>query len=125
MKFSHMYMLCGPIVLSYATTFRNSKNSKIPSFFGGHFHSLLKALGLPSNNCYTFYGLDLILSNLTELQCRWVTRVFSEKCRFPSSKKMLKYQKRMQNDINTISNGRFWVGKKQHQQENVESSHTV
>ncbi len=43
MNFSHMYMLCGPIVLSYATTFRNSKNSKIPSFFDTGFRSLLSS----------------------------------------------------------------------------------
>ena len=39
-----------PIVLSYATTFRNCKNSKIPAFFGGQNQWLLKSLMWRNSN---------------------------------------------------------------------------
>ncbi len=60
---SHMYMLCGPIVLSYATTFRNLKNSKIPAFFGGQNQWLLRMYcidraGVPeSHDAHAFHCL--------------------------------------------------------------------
>ena len=49
----------GYLVLSYATTFRNSKNPKIPSFFGGQFALALKQL----LGIYVYFDQILVSQN--------------------------------------------------------------